>query len=507
MRSGATSLFQWRAQRGLLVCVMLGVLPLTSCVTSPGTTSRAYQATGIKISDPTSSTVSIWTRVTRDAVRAGDDRPLPVLRVFDKTTGAELAIQDNALFTNGRPGVSFAKGSDRGSIRGAAVGAAGQTRVRYRMAGSEAWSETEWLPVSPERDFTKIFGLSDLQPGTHYAVEVQARKNSADRFASVIHGGFRTAPAPAASADVRFCVMTCQQYEDRDSPDGFKIYPSMLKLQPDFFVNTGDAVYYDHGPVHALTLDLARYHWARMFSLPALREFYRQVGSYFMRDDHDTLADDCHPGDRTGDFTFGDGLALFREQTAQSLPPYRTIRWGKHLQLWLLEGRETRSSREADRTNSPILLGAEQVAWLESTLAGSDATFRVVLTPTPIVGPDREAKNDNLSNAGYSAESLKIRNLFAGQKNLTVITGDRHWQYVSRDKLNAVEEWSVGAASDAHAAGWDEDKPRPEHLFLRIRHGGFLSGAVQTNGAYPALLLQLHDVDGAVVFEKAAAHQ
>ena len=97
MRSGATSLFQWCAQRGLLVCVILGALPLTSCVTSPGTSSRAYQATGIKISDPTSSTVSIWTRVTRDAVRAGDDRPLPVLRVFDKTTGAELAIKDNAL--------------------------------------------------------------------------------------------------------------------------------------------------------------------------------------------------------------------------------------------------------------------------------------------------------------------------------------------------------------------------------------------------------------------------
>ena len=47
-----------------------------------------------------------------------------------------------------------------------------------------------------------------------------------------------------ANAAATFAVMSCQQYEDRDRPDGFAIYPSMLALKPDFFVNTGDAVYY-----------------------------------------------------------------------------------------------------------------------------------------------------------------------------------------------------------------------------------------------------------------------
>jgi alkaline phosphatase D len=94
--------------------------------------------------------------------------------------------------------------------------------------------------------------------------------------------------------------MSCQQYEDIDRPDGLAIYPAMLRGQPDFFVNTGDAVYYDHGPVHALNDTLARYHWARMYALPTLRDFHRQVGSFFMKDDHDTLTDDFHPGDRTG---------------------------------------------------------------------------------------------------------------------------------------------------------------------------------------------------------------
>ena len=465
----------------------------------------AFQATGIKISEPTATSVFIWTRVTRDASRTADDRPLPILHIFDKTSGKELAIKDNAIFTNGRPAVEFAPGSDLGSIRGAAIGAAGQTRVRYRTADNISWKETAWQEVNPQRDFTAVVPLSGLRPGTRYEIEVEARKNSNAAVSSTVNGGFVTAPAPAADAGVKFCVMTCQQYEDRDSPDGFKIYPSMLKFAPDFFVNTGDAVYYDHGPVHALNFDLARYHWARMFSFSTLRDFHRQVGSYFQKDDHDTLTDDCHPGDRTGDFTFDDGLRVYQEQTAQGRPPFRTIRWGKHLQIWLLEGRETRSTHQADRTNTPTILGAEQIAWLERTLAESDVMFRIVITPTPIVGPDRDAKFDNLSNAGYAVEGNKVRKILSRQKNLTVITGDRHWQYVSHDQSGLIQEWSVGAASDAHAAGWDEDQPRPEHLFLRIKHGGFLSGEIKTNAANPTLTLQLHDVNGGVVFEKTKA--
>ncbi|MEI6078872.1 MAG: hypothetical protein WCS94_25075, partial [Verrucomicrobiota bacterium] len=89
--------------------------------------SGAYQATGIKISEPTASSVSIWTRVTRRADRIADDGPLPVLHVYDRTSGKELPIKDNARFANGRPVVTFATGSDLGSLRGAAPGATGQT--------------------------------------------------------------------------------------------------------------------------------------------------------------------------------------------------------------------------------------------------------------------------------------------------------------------------------------------------------------------------------------------
>jgi alkaline phosphatase D len=294
--------------------------------------------------------------------------------------------------------------------------------------------------------------------------------------------------------------MSCQQFEDRDSDAGFVLYPAILKLRPDFFVNTGDAVYYDHGPVHALTVDLARYHWARMFSLPTLRDFHKQVGSFFMKDDHDTHTDDSRPGARTGEFTFEEGLRVFREQTAPADPPYRQVHWGRHLDIWLLEGRDFRSSGAQDADGVRTILGTAQIEWLQRTLAASEATFKVVITPTPILGPDRLGKDDNYANAGYAVEGDRVRGILSKYPNLTVVTGDRHWQYVSRSKVSGLEEWSVGAASDRHAGGWNETKLRPEHRFLRTKYGGFLSGNVSLRETGAVLTLRLHDAGGEVVF-------
>lgn len=481
-------------------------LGLAGCLLITATLGRAaapavYQATGFKLCEPTATSVVVWTRVTKAADRAPDDGPLPIIKLFNRETGKAVPMRDNASYTNARPEVELPPGVDWNAIRGAAVGAPGQTRVRYRAAGTTAWSESEWTDVAPTRDFTALIPLADLKPGTRYEIEVRAR-SEAGAPEHTLSGGFNTAPAATmGAARVSFCVMTCQQYEDRDRPDGFAIYPAMLKLRPDFFVNTGDAVYYDHGPVHAVTTELARYHWARVFGFGTLRDFHRQVGSYFMKDDHDILANDCEPGSRTGDLTFEDGLRIFHEQTALASSQYRTERWGRHLQVWMVEGRDFRTMRSKDGRDAATIWGADQMAWLEQTLAGSDATFRILITSTPIVGPDRPQKDDNYSNPGFAEEGAKVRAMLGRLKNLVVITGDRHWQYVSVDPTTKLEEWSVGAASDAHAGGWNEDKPRPEHRFLRIKHGGFLSADVVPAGESASLTLRLHDTEGKVLFE------
>ena len=167
----------------------------------------------------------------------------------------------------------------------------------------------------------------------------------------------------------------------------------------------------------------------------------------------------------------------------------------------MVEGRDFRTVRSKDGKKSATIWGAPQIAWLDRTLAESDATFRVLITSTPFVGPDRPQKDDNYSNPGFAEEGAKIRGMLGRHANLTVITGDRHWQYVSVDPTTKLEEWSVGAASDAHAGGWNETTMRPEHRFLRTKFGGFLSGEVRPVGARATLTLRLHDTAGVVIFE------
>lgn len=479
------------------------LIALTLGLACPAVAAEVHQATGFKVVNVTSTAAEIWTRGTLRAAANPADAPLPRVEAFDAKTGKPVALRENRAFPDTRVVVQMPDGLDLGGAAGGAPAATGETRVRFRPKGTTAWSETPWQHTRLEQDGIAVHSLSGIAPGTHYEVVVQARRDADDRETDDQSGEFKTAPLPEHRGPVTFCVMTCQQYEHLDRPDGLAIYPAMGALKPDFFVNTGDAVYYDHGPVIALTPALARYHWARMFALPTLRDFHRNYTSFFMKDDHDILSNDCGPATRSGELNYPEGVRLFREQTALPEQANRTFRWGRDLQVWLMEGRDYRTPDWVENpTPAPTLWGRAQIKWLGETLAASTATFRVIITTVPVVGPDRSNKDDNYANAGFAVEGKEVRELLRGYPNLTVITGDRHWQYVSADPATSVNEWSVGPSSASHAGGWEEKTPRPEHHFLRTDQGGFFSGVIMPTATGASLELRLHDVEGRVVYRE-----
>ncbi len=96
--------------------------------------------------------------------------------------------------------------------------------------------------------------LDDLLPATDYQVRVESRTVDGTAGAT-IEGKFRTAPSADDAHRVMFAVSTCFGDDDQDSPEGFKIYQSITELDPDFFVHTGDIIYYDK---LAKTVGLAR---------------------------------------------------------------------------------------------------------------------------------------------------------------------------------------------------------------------------------------------------------
>jgi len=471
---------------------------LTVCGCGSSLSDTPHQATGIKIGEVTHNSAIIWTRLTRLAQRVGADAPMPEIRYLDpqteKLSGRGKGRPDKS------PVVKFPQDSTIETIEGAVPGIPGQVRILYKAAGVSDWKATSWRTVDPKRDFTRQFKLSDLAPNTAYQLRSEGRIGTR-RIGQVVEGAFRTAPNSDQVERVVFTVSTGQAYSDQDaSGGGYKIYAEMLRLKPNFFVHTGDILYYDK---LAKTIELARWHWQRMYSLATNDDFHRQIASYFIKDDHDTWRNDCWPSMESkfmGDFTFKQGLGVFLEQVPMGTRTYRTFRWGKDLQIWLVEGRDFRSPNTMPDGPKKTIWGTEQKAWFKQTVSQSDATFRILMSPTPLVGPDRTGKNDNHANAGFTHEGDELRQFISKQKNMYVICGDRHWQYVSVDAKTGVREYSCGPASNEHAGGWSNDKRYPEHQYLNVT-GGFLAVAVERLQGKPTLTFRHYGVDGDILNE------
>jgi alkaline phosphatase D len=442
------------------------------------------QATGVKVGEVTDTSAIVWTRLTASPTRKNDGVAMP------KRVGKEAKKK-----------LDLTVPADQ--IEGACPGAAGKIRARYGAKEdlSDA-KETPWMEVTDATDFTHHFDLAGLKPETvyHYVVETES--------GDAKHGGFRgkfdTAPAPATPSNLRFCVMTCQGYQDRDHADGHPIYPSMLALNPQFVSMTGDVVYYDSNDPTASTPALARLHWERMFSLPRQVALLRSTSSYWLKDDHDTLKNDSWPDMKQGILTFAEGQQIFKEQTPMSGPGYRTFRWGRDLQVWLTDGRDHRSPNNMPDGPDKTIWGAEQKAWFKQTVKDSDATWKVLISPTPLVGPDRGNKNDNHANKGFTHEGDELRSWMQTNvpDNFFVVCGDRHWQYHSVHPVTKVREFSVGPASNSHASG-SPGENKTYHLYHKVQ-GGFLSVQLTGNGKESRIDFRHHDVDGNVAHEYSA---
>ena len=445
------------------------------------------QAMGTRAGDITSDSAMIWTRLTRHSERNNDGVLIPG-RANDKGHLDKKAAAPTVAVDQ---------------LEGACPGAPGRVRVRYGTSADLSDATTsDWAEVSAEHDFIHQFKLVGLKPGTTYHYASETTGPGGVPIHAPHRGKFETAPAADAPGNFRFCVMTCQGYPDRGHPDGHSIYPAMLSLAPAFTSLTGDLVYYDNDLPSATSPELARYHWERMFSLPRLVAFNSNVSTVWLKDDHDVLANDSWPGQLAGTFTFAEGQKIFRQQAPmQEGPAYRTFIWGRDLQIWLTEGRDFRSPNKMPDGPEKTIWGQEQKEWFKRTVKASKATWKVLISPTPLVGPDRASgKNDNHSNAGFAHEGDELRAWLQANvpDHFFVICGDRHWQYHSVHPQTGLHEFSVGAASDEHAGGSPGETPA-YHKFHRVK-GGFLSVQLEARDAHSTILFEHRDVNGNVVY-------
>jgi alkaline phosphatase D len=452
-----------------------------------GLTAEAAQlGMGFRVGEVTQNSAIVWTRITKHSERNWNGFKEPQKREpkQDRYVPSPVHVEDR---------------------EGAMPGASGQVRAVYstNMNVSLAAS-TDWITVHKQNDYIHQFQLTGLKPGTRYFLKIEARDSLTDSVSATETGSFRTPVPPNQWQDVSFGVVTGQSYWDLDHKQGYHIYPAKQKLNLDFLVPTGDTVYLDSEAPRARTVALARHHWQRMYSLPRHIAFHRNVPGYWEVDDHDSWCNDDWPvmtAKWMNPITFGQAFNVFREQVPMGETTHRTIRWGKGLQIWMVEGRLYRSPNTIPDGPEKTIWGKDQLAWLKRTILQSDADFKVLISPTPIVGPDRDrGKNDNHSNNAFASAGNHFRNWTKENKlsNLFVCCGDRHWQYVSIDPKTGLHEFSCGPASDQHAGG---NPQQPEwQKFLRVK-GGFLSVSVTQENGVPTIAFRHRDVHGKVTHE------
>lgn len=410
-------------------------------------------------------------------------------------------------------------------------GASGLARFEWSTDGEFQTSQfTESVQAKAERDFIARSRLSDLQPGTRYYYRVIFGQAPSSHQETGLTCSFRTLPGDTDEAESRFIVGSCMNYvkfmhgragnaggpitaTDEDKRLGFPAFETMRGRKPDFFVGTGDIVYYDNPYRVARTVAELRACWHEQFRFPRMIEFFQHVPCYWSKDDHDFRYNDSDnssdrlPSSKTG-------ISMFREQLPIAVagdvesPDYRTHRVTKHLQIWLTEGRDHRSDNKSPDGPEKSMWGVTQRQWLKRTLTESDARWKVIVSPTPIVGPDDGYKSDNHANLkGFRREADDFFAWINDQKihkNVVLVCGDRHWQYHSIHP-SGVNEFACGALNDENSrmgvAPGEEYSSDPKGLVKQPFTSPEPSGGFLEITAGMSLLVKHFSDDGKQLYE------
>ena len=431
-------------------------------------------------------------------------------------------------------------------------GAAGFASFRIKSLASPPSSslspmQSVVLPALPEHDFIARHVFTGLKAGHDYRIVTLVGSNKDD-----LHAGpsatFRTLPGPSKTEAVRFVVVTGMNYakfhgDDRidrkihlannntelpkpyAGPDRHLGYPalhSILRLRPHFFVGTGDNVYYDTPKEpRAETVPQLRQKWHEQFVQPRYRDLFAAVPTYWMIDDHDYRIDD---GDNTGDHLPSPetGRRMMLEQLPLAATDdadaktYRTHRVSRDLQIWFPENRMYRSPNAMQDGPDKSIWGKEQREWLQRTLAATDATFKLLISPNPMIGPDDARKSDNHTNFGgfrHERDSFFawLKSAGISSRQFFMVCGDRHWQYRSIHPTG-YEEFSCGALVDANSRpGRKPGDPKstdPKGLIKQVYSqkkpsGGFLyiESSAAEDDKLATLTFRFHDENGVLLHQ------
>ena len=414
-------------------------------------------------------------------------------------TGAASAWRAGRAWGQGSdddaPGVMLADKDRPAVVDGVASGDVGSDGIGVVWARTDRpsrlvveWSTTDSMQnvqrvqgaiATPLTGFTAQAILTGLPPGQTitYRAGFVDLSNPKAKSRPVV-GRFKT-PQSRERQDVKFVWggdVAGQGFGIDEARGGMAIFAAMRKVEPAFFLHSGDHVYSDN-PILAEaklkdgttwrnvvtegTSKVAetlgefrdRFRYNRLD--PSFRQFSAEVPTLAQWDDHETL-NNWFPSEILDDARYTvkdvDTLASRARQAFREHLPlrvvgddpqriYRSVRQGPDLEVFLLDQRTYRgpnsTNHQAEDSPATAFLGPDQLRWLTEGLKRSPATWKVIASDIPLglVVADGPTRFEGLANADPGAPSGRERELArlladlktARVKNVVWLTADVHY--------------------------------------------------------------------------------
>lgn len=335
---------------------------------------------------------------------------------------------------------------------------------------------------SPDRDLTVKILASGLKPATRYHYRFRIGRGAYSQ-----KGTFVTPPEEDVSADLTLAYSACSDGGHVGGVPALSLglLDAVVADRPDFFAHLGDNMYPDSSlvPNPVFTLEAYRAKYKELRSIATFRNFAASTPMIVTWDDHEVQND--YDRETVDPRRWAEGHRAFMEYSPIAEQPggriYRKFRWGRDVELFVLDGRSYRS-RHVSKTpvcdNPPgsrvpdlaptlpppiraafaplvpqmrlpvppgcleaiadpnrTMLGPVQKTWLKRELARSTATWKLILNQTPI---QEFFANPYDRWEGYAAERLEILTFIraSGIKNVVWLTGDTHATFVNDVRLS-----------------------------------------------------------------------
>lgn len=244
----------------------------------------------------------------------------------------------------------------------------------------------ELAPGSDGRAVTVVQGLA---PGRRHHYRLEGR-------ATTVSGEFVTAPAADESAPVRIAWSGDLGSSGHcRSAGGWPAVDGLTGRRPDTFLFIGDTIYADHRcgsdavpGADFVARSLEEFHAKHRYNRadPAVQRLFRQTSVVAIWDDHEVRSNFAGPDEPLTPI----GLRAFLDFWPIATPPeeptrlYRRLRWGRLVEIFVLDTRQYRSANRKRDGPDKTMLGPEQRRWLIEALVDSTAPWKVVVSSVPL---------------------------------------------------------------------------------------------------------------------------